>query len=116
MIKRSALTLTFSVALVLGFGSAASAQAECEASPIPDTCVGVLPLPTEPTGNTPQGGGTPPDAGTAAPSNNPVSTAVNAPAQTLPVTGAETAALALGGLLLVSAGGALVWRSNRAAA
>lgn len=98
MIKRSALTFIFSTAMVLGVGSAAGAQ-ECEASP--NTCEPAV-LPSQPTVATPTVAA---PAVAAAPLN-----------QTLPVTGSETAALAIGGTLLVAAGGALVWRSSKAAA
>ena len=105
MIKHSALSLIFSLSLVLGFGAVAGAQAqddECEASSGSETCdvpAGVLPSAPE----------------TAAPAAPAAPIAVQ-PKQTLPVTGTETAGLALGGLVLVAAGGALVWRSNKAAA
>lgn len=105
MIKRSALTFIFSAAMVFGLGSAAGAQDDCSASPLPDSC-------TPDVLSSPQA---------APPSATPVvaSPSVDAaplPRQTLPVTGSETAALAIGGTLLVAAGGALVWRSNKAAA
>lgn len=99
MFKRSAVTFLFSSAMVLGVGSAAGAQTDCPASPQTCDTPGVL--------SSPQAA-------------DPVATVAVAaaplPAQTLPVTGSETAALALGGTLLVAAGGALVWRSNKAAA
>lgn len=101
MIKRSALTFIFSAAMVLGLGSAAGAQDDCSASPLPASCEpGVLPA-------APQA---------SPPAATPAVAAAPIPRQTLPVTGSETAALAIGGTLLVAAGGALVWRSNKAAA
>ncbi len=104
MIKRSTLTFIFSAAMVLGLGTAAGAQDECSASPLPEECIdgGVGVLPSNPD--------------TAAPAPAPAGPTVSVNKQTLPVTGAETTALALGGMVLVTAGGALVWRSNRAAA
>ncbi len=108
MIKRSAITFLFSAAMVLGVGSAAGAQQDCSASPLLTDCEpGVLP-------SAPQ---VSPPAATP-PAANPVVAVAAAPLprQTLPVTGSETAALALGGTLLVAAGGALVLRSNKAAA
>ena len=99
MIKRTATTVLFSAAMVLGFGSGAGAQAApCPASPQP--CVQNA-SPATPA---------------ATPAATPQVAAAPIPAQTLPVTGSETAALAIGGTLLVAAGGALVWRSNKAAA
>ena len=102
MIKRSALTFLFSSAMVLGVGSVAGAQTDpCPASPQPCVLAEV------------------PQAQPAAPAPAVAAPAVDAaplPRQTLPVTGSETAALALGGTLLVAAGGALVWRSNKASA
>ncbi len=104
MIKRSALTLIFSSAMVLGLGSAVGAVTDpnCPASPQPCVLSGA-----------PQA--TP---SAAAPAVAAPAAVAAAPLQrqTLPVTGSETAALALGGTLLVAAGGALVWRSNKAAA
>ncbi len=102
MIKRSALTFIFSAAMVLGLGATAGAQTDCSASPLPDECNGVGVLPSNPD--------------TAAPAPAPAGPTVVVKKQTLPVTGSETTALALGGLVLVTAGGALVWRSNRSAA
>lgn len=104
MIKRSALTLTFAIAMVFGLTTAGGAQQaeECGASPQPcvdEAVPGVDVLPSAPLPVVVAG---------------PVTTVT--PRQTLPVTGAETAALAIGGLVLVGAGGALVWRSNKAAA
>lgn len=103
MIKRSAFTLVFSIALLFGVGTAAGAADDCvETEASPQTCdpVGVLPSAPE----------------TAAPAATPAGPVAVLPKQTLPVTGSETAGLALGGLVLVAAGGALVWRSNKAAA
>lgn len=102
MIKRSALTFTFSAAMVLGVGAAAGAQTDDSCSGSPQVCV----QSSQPVTNAPT---------SPAPVAAPAPTAQQ-PTQTLPVTGSETAALALGGLVLVSAGGALVWRSNKAAA
>jgi LPXTG-motif cell wall-anchored protein len=107
MIKRSAFTFLFSVALVFGVGTAAGAAEDDTCGNSPQTCdtpeviipVDVLPSAPE----------------TAAPTATPAGPAA-LPKQTLPVTGSETAALAFGGLVLVAAGGALVWRSNKAAA
>jgi LPXTG-motif cell wall-anchored protein len=107
MIKRSALTLMFSAAMVFGVATAGSAQEtgevddDCKASPLVCPVDVVEPVEVLPSA---------PEPVVAAP------TTVVTPRQTLPVTGAETAALALGGLVLVSAGGALVWRSNKATA
>lgn len=112
MNKRSALTFLFSTAMVLGVGSAAGAQqAEpCPASPQPCALAAA-----------PQAAPNAPVPAVAAPAV--AAPAVAAPAvaaaplnQTLPVTGSETAALVIGGTLLVAAGGALVLRSNKAAA
>lgn len=108
MFKRSAITFLFSSAMVLSVGSAAGAQTadDCGLSPLVD-----CPTPVEVLNNPPAVVDTPqaPPAGTVAVAAAPLQ-------QTLPVTGSETAALALGGTLLVAAGGALVWRSNKAAA
>lgn len=100
MIKRSALTFIFSTAMVLGIGSAAGAQTDCPASP--NSCEPEVRPVAQPASPAPAVAA---PAVAAAPLN-----------QTLPVTGSETVALALGGTLLVAAGGALVWRSNKAAA
>lgn len=101
MIKRSAISFIFSAAVLAGFGSAAGAVAadDCPASPQTCDAPGVL--------SSPQAADPAPTTAVAA---------APLPAQTLPVTGSETAALALGGALLVAAGGTLVWRSNKAAA
>lgn len=99
MIKRSALTFIFSTAMILGVGSAAGAQDGCPASPQPcDVEVKAAGPKADP------------------PAAPVVVAAAPLPRQTLPVTGSETAAIALGGTLLVAAGGALVLRSNKAAA
>ncbi len=105
MIKRSALTFFFSAAMVLGVGSAAGAQQDCSLSPLPAGCDAEV-LPSAPTADPPAAT---PTAATPQVAAAPIQ-------QTLPVTGSETAALAIGGTLLVAAGGALVWRSNKAAA
>lgn len=107
MIKRSALTLMFSAAMVLGIGATAGAQDDADCGASPQVCsgtpdVGVLPSAPAPV--------------VAAPAAPQAPVATVTPRQTLPVTGTETAVLAIGGLVLVSAGGALVWRSNKAAA
>ena len=104
MIKRSALTFIFSAAMVLGLGATAGAQTDCSASPLPDNCNGTGVLPSNP------------DTAAPTPVAAPAGPTVVVNKQTLPVTGSETTALALGGIVLVAAGGALVWRSNRAAA
>lgn len=104
MNKRSALTFIFSSAMVLGVGTAAGAQDDTGCSASPQTC------------ETPQVLSDPLPTSSAPTVDTPAVAAAPLPAQTLPVTGSETAALAIGGTLLVAAGGALVWRSNRAAA
>lgn len=117
MIKRSVLTFFFSAAMVLGLGTAASAQNGvdgCPLSPLDPDCVGVLPSAPDPVVAAPSA----PDPVVAAPSApapaGPATTVTTR--QTLPVTGTETTVLAIGGLVLVAAGGALVWRSQRVTA
>jgi len=97
------VTVAFAAAAVFGFTNGAAAQTADPCPVSPSTCV-LADAPTaQPQSPTP----------VAAPTGV---AAAPIPRQTLPVTGSETAALALGGTLLVAAGGALVWRSNKAAA
>ena len=107
MNKRSALTFLFSTALVLGVGSVAGAQQADTCPASPQACA---------LAAAPQAAPNAPVPAVAAPAVAAPAVAAAPLNQTLPVTGSETAALAIGGTLLVVAGGALVWRSNKVAA
>ncbi len=98
MIKRHLLAVFFAIGLVLGLGATAAGAQTCSGSP--QVCTNTNVDPT-----------TDPDVLTSGLPDTEV-----AGKQQLPVTGAESAALAVGGTLLVLAGGAMVWRSNRATA
>lgn len=100
MRKRTAIAFFFSLFLLLGFNTAAGAQGDCGDSPQP---CGVLPGPLPPTK-------------APVPVVTESATTAVAGKQQLPVTGSDTVGIVLGGTVLVLAGGALVWRSNRAGA
>lgn len=105
MRKRTATSFLFSLFLLLGLSTAAGAQDDCPDSP--QGC-GVLPGPLPPAAA--------PPAKTPVPVVTESATTAVAGKQQLPVTGSDTAGIVLGGTVLLLAGGALVWRSNRAGA
>lgn len=98
MIKRLVLSTFFVLGLLFGASSVAgAAEEDCGASP--QTCT--------PTDTVPAVGGQPIEGVAGG-----VDEAVKG-RQQLPVTGAETVTIALGGAALVLAGGLMLRRSNR---